>query len=451
MILEKMRETTKEQTQKMLFYGLAVLLVFLPLPQFFMPADNRAIAMQATILMVFLFYFGFVFVIEIINHRIEIKKSGMAMKCVLCLFLVGVLSVLISKEKEVALYGMEGREEGLFSLMAYYAVFLATVLLKKKQYRKKLLYLFLVFGTVISVIGILQFTDVLPGLSPYPGYATVPMRNPNFFGAFSVLFTGVAVGGFFMYSTESGVTHPLPFWNRIVWYLLVLFGCSACICASSSLVYAGLIMILLLYLFLEWRTGRNKFVPFVWLVVGFIGLIILFNSLKCGAVMSEIMSVAEQVKAEGSLFGDGVGSSRMWIWKSTIALLPEYGLLGCGIEQLGLLCLSKYGVINGIYFDKAHNEYLNLWITEGIFAIGIYLAFLFSLFFSGLHLFMEKGKRISVKEQLEEEEDEIRNIVFFGFFGYIAQAFFNISVVQVAPYFWVICGLLYSRKRGEIE
>ena len=97
--------------------------------------------------------------------------------------------------------------------------------------------------------------------------------------------------------------------------------------------------------------------------------------------MSEIMSVAEQVIEEGSLFGDRVGSSRMWIWKSTIALRPEYGLLGCGIEQLGLLCLSEYGVINGIYFDKAHNEYLNLWITEGIFAIGIYLVFLFSLFF----------------------------------------------------------------------
>ena len=40
-------------------------------------------------------------------------------------------------------------------------------------------------------------------------------------------------------------------------------------------------------------------------------------------------------------------------------------------------------------------------------------------------------------------------VALFAFFGYIAQAFFNISVIQVAPYFWMICGFLYNKQNKQ--
>ena len=40
--------------------------------------------------------------------------------------------------------------------------------------------------------------------------------------------------------------------------------------------------------------------------------------------------------------------------------------------------------------------------------------------------------------------------LFLAFVGYSVQAFFNISVIEVAPLFWIIIGLLYDRKCKEV-
>jgi len=48
------------------------------------------------------------------------------------------------------------------------------------------------------------------------------------------------------------------------------------------------------------------------------------------------------------------------------------------------------------------------------------------------------------------EADDIKMLVLFPFFGYIAQAFFNISVLPVAPFFWLLCGMLVmERQKSE--
>ena len=136
----------------------------------------------------------------------------------------------------------------------------------------------------------------------------------------------------------------------------------------------------------------------------------------------------------------------MLIWKETVSLLPKYGWFGCGIELLGRTVSVEEGVGTRLNFDKAHNEYLNLWVTEGIFALLFYLVFLFALFIPGLVGFLKK--KVPAGSEVHEE---LSKIALFAFFGYIAQAFFNISVVQVAPYFWMICGLLYRGKRSMDE
>ena len=298
-------------------------------------------------------------------------------------------------------------------------------------------------------MGIIQFTGIYQFRFWYPGMAYVPMLNPNFYGAFAVLFTGVVIGGFFIYHKESELTHPFTWWNRGVWYSLVLLGYGACISAASSLVYVGLIMVFLLYAFLEFVTKRKEFLTLVALIIGLFIMIFLFNIICKGRVVGEISTVGKQIQEEGTIFGDGVGSSRMLIWKQTIALLPEYGWVGCGLEQLDMFCMENYGGENAVQFDKAHNEYLNLWITEGILALIFYLIFLFSLFISGIKQFLRK-REIETKNK-SMERNEISKMVFFAFFGYIEQAFFNISVIQVAPYFWMICGLLYCGKRSVNE
>lgn len=446
MIIERMKKTTEAQTQKMLFYGFAVLIFLLPLPQILFLGETRNVAMQASVIVFAAIYFGFFLVIEAMNKRFNFQTHGLVLKCITGLTIIGIINVLFSDYKMMSFYGTTIRMEGLLTLLSYYVIFLAASVLKEEKYRHMILYLFLGLGCVVTLFGLLQFFGFWD-VSAYPGMAQIPMQNPNFFGSFAVLFTGVGMGGFFLYSTDSKVTHPWRYWTKLLWYIFVLIGYVACISAGSTVVYVGLIMLLLLYLFLELVSKRKKLLPFLWLVVGLAAMVILFNMLRQGAVVSEITSVGNQIKAEGSVFGDTVGTKRMLIWKQTLSLLPRFWLFGCGIELLIGYCLEGSYYMNGHIFDRAHNEYLNLWITEGIFALVIYLVFLFALFLPGIAMFMKNKKTGAVRHV----GDEVSKIALFAFFGYIAQAFFNISVVQVAPYFWMMCGLLYSRKRNVDE
>lgn len=442
MIVEKMKKTTEAQTQKMLFYGFAVLIFLLPLPQMFLSRNERGVAMQASVILFAAIYFSFFLVIEILNKRFSFHTHGLVLKCLIGLTIIGIINVLFSEYKMISLYGTIIRMEGLFSLVSYYIIFLAASVIKEEKYRRMILYLFLILGCVVTILGVVQFTG-LSDMSAYPGMAEVPMKNPNFYGAFAVLFTGIGMGGYFMYSKDSEVTHPFRGWTRLLWFVFVLFGYTACIVSASTLVYVGLIMMLFMYLFLECVSKRKKLLSFFWLVVGLIAVIVIFDLLKSGAVLYEITTVGNQIKEEGSVFGNSVGSNRMLIWKQTLALLPKYWLFGCGIELLVVHCFDHADMGGAYAFDRAHNEYLNLWVTEGIFALVIYLVFLFALFLPGIAMFMKNKKTGEVRHV----GDEVSKIAFFAFFGYIAQAFFNSSVVQVAPYFWMICGLLYSRKR----
>ncbi len=444
MIVEAMRKVSAEVSQKLILIGLIALMFVLPIPQFVVPYANRG-DVQTTILRLLLIYFSVIVAIEVANKRIDFRKRAVVGICLLGLVIVGLCSVAVSEDWVMALYGQRGRE-GWFTLVSYYMIFFATTLLRDDKYCRLLMQLFLIFGSIVAVLGFIQFAGIYEFGPYFPGMAIAPMHNPNFYGAFAVLFTGVAIGGFFVYEKDRKTTHLFGKQNRWIWYGFVLLGYSACIFAGSSLVYVGLIMMLLLYLVLEIVTKRRRLLSFVALLGGLVLLVFVYDMMQGGNVTREITSVGSQIQAEGSVFGDSVGTRRVLIWKQTLSLLPKYFWFGCGIEQLGIVPKTSLGVGAIVAFDKAHNEYLNLWVTEGIFAIVLYLVFLFALFLSGVTGIVKKEKMC-----FENESRKIMSkIALFAFFGYIAQAFFNISVIQVAPYFWMICGLLF-RESSDIR
>lgn len=446
-MLEKIRRISKEQTERFLFMGVLLLLLLLPIPQLCMSDRGKATVIQTTWMMFGLFYFLFFLFVEALNKRICLRPWKPVFVSVIGLLVWGLITVFYAEDKLLAMYGKLSREEGLISLAVYYAVFIATASLRNEKYRKGLCYGFLFLGCMVSVLGLLQFTKIWTSGTRSPGIASVPFCNSNFFASFAVMFTGVGIGGFYLCQEKESTAGLYSRRMGPVWYFLVLLGYIGCICAESSVAYVGLLMMFLLYLFLELATKRRRLLPFLMLILGFVMVAFLLDKLKNGGVSQEILSVGRQIEAEGTVLGNSVGSGRMGAWKKIVALLPEYGVFGCGIEHLGELYIERYGIVNGVYFDKAHNEYLHIWITQGIPAVLLYLSYLFALFFPGVGLFLQK-QREHGKQTVFHETNKI---ALFAFFGYIAQAFFNISVIQVAPYFWMLCGLLYCRKGNGDE
>jgi len=99
-------------------------------------------------------------------------------------------------------------------------------------------------------------------------------------------------------------------------------------------------------------------------------------------------------------------------------------------------------ILTDVYFDKAHNEYLQILICLGFTGLISYLALVGS----------------SVTAALKRVTGNRRLLPFLGgAAAYLVQAFFNISVPITAPLLWVFLGVLAAprvsgmRNTGEQE
>ena len=133
-----------------------------------------------------------------------------------------------------------------------------------------------------------------------------------------------------------------------------------------------------------------------------------------------------------------MGSGRIPIWKMTLKLIKQRPIFGCGPDNLneGLHKYCKEDAIN--YFnahkvevDKAHNEYLHIAATLGIPALIVYLTFLSFVLLPKMKI-MFKDKKIFV--------------FTVAIICYLAQAFFNISTIGVAPLLWILLGLSDNKE-----
>jgi len=119
------------------------------------------------------------------------------------------------------------------------------------------------------------------------------------------------------------------------------------------------------------------------------------------------------------------GSNRLLIWTETLKLIPQNWAFGVGPDHLfyaGIVINDNTAV------DKAHNIFLEIAVTMGLFALFAYMAFLF--------FFLRPGKT----------DHEFMYFIMIA--TYLIQGLFNIEVVTVMPLFWIVLGLSLGNKKG---
>ena len=79
--------------------------------------------------------------------------------------------------------------------------------------------------------------------------------------------------------------------------------------------------------------------------------------------------------------------------------------------------------------DNAHNVYLHTLVSSGILGLIPYLLLCLLVFIKGLR-----------------SKDNLTLILLGGFVAYSIQAFANISVIQVAPIYYIIMGLMLIKE-----
>jgi putative inorganic carbon (HCO3(-)) transporter len=86
--------------------------------------------------------------------------------------------------------------------------------------------------------------------------------------------------------------------------------------------------------------------------------------------------------------------------------------------------------VKGTSVDKAHNEFLHIASVTGIPSLIIYLSML-------VVIFIQNGKFLF--------KENMKTLLLLTILAYLVQAFFNISVIAVAPIYWILLGLLAQK------
>ena len=152
---------------------------------------------------------------------------------------------------------------------------------------------------------------------------------------------------------------------------------------------------------------------------------------------SDLNDIIKEAK-ELNINNEWAGSGRALIWKMSFDIIKEHPFFGAGPENLKeALKQTKnkrshtYRKLTGHSVDKAHNELLHVAAVSGFPALLLYLLFI----------------ALIIKENTSKmTRINIKSVMAFAVLAYIIQSLFNISVIAVAPLFWILLGLFASKQ-----
>lgn len=136
-----------------------------------------------------------------------------------------------------------------------------------------------------------------------------------------------------------------------------------------------------------------------------------------------------------------LGSSRGYIWSRSIPLLKHTMFIGYGPDTFAIYFpqndfMGKSYAYNGDMWqvvDKPHNLYLQVGLNTGIISLVALLSLFIAYFIRSVMLY--------IRNDYSDFISQAGVGIFVAVCGYLGAAFFNDSVVSVAPVFWVLLGL----------
>ena len=370
------------------------------------------------------------------------RSLHFSQKMLIAFWLCSVISTFLSEYRNQAIWG-GNRREGLITITLYCACCLAVSVCGKP----KKLYLWL-FATAMCLncgLALIQTTGRNP-LKLYPEGMSYFDGNKLYAGE----FLGT-IGNVDLLSAVLSLTIPM-FWIAIVKgtskkrFFLTIPLALCLMTLLKAFVAAGVVAligsVLLTVPVLVSNPQKRKI---AWLMVLLIILLCIVAIYFFGENIGGIVYEASELMH--GHWDDTFGSSRLYIWRKTMELVPEHFFFGGGPDTLGLRSdagFQRYSEQLGIMIqsgvDNAHNEYLHILVNQGVFALVCYLAMLMNCAIQWLH---RSTKHTEVA------------VLGGAVLGYCIQAFFGLSSPITAPFFWATLGLLMSciadKEEQELE
>ncbi|MBR4404196.1 MAG: O-antigen ligase family protein [Clostridiales bacterium] len=357
-----------------------------------------------------------------------------------------LLSMIFSVNFGVFAGGNFYYSEHPFHFLCYYGLFYCGSMIADSKLRKNLLCTYFVVAVIQGVVAFLQTFRIEISYCLFYNYrasrvsAYGLLQNTNFYGALSLVLV-IAVAGLFVFSSVIFEKQIFK-WICYPVALLVFYTMLASNSRLAWLGFAGAMFTYLISLIVMRKSNMDKdklkkiTIDFVIMAIGFV-VILLIAFFFTNYIVGRLKVTAEDTLQR--VGQDGFGHGRGRIWKAALHSVPRHWVNGIGLDNLAQCFREMPGWKPGDYVqDKGHNEYLHTLATQGIFAIVNYVALLIYA-------------AVTTVKKIFKETDDVKRclqwIFLTVFAAYVCQAALNSSVMNVAPYFWIILGLCTSREK----
>lgn len=360
--------------------------------------------------LIVLMFLNLFIAIVLINKKYKRNKIDIFL---LLIILFSLISTFFAYNFNTAVFGENGRYEGIFTICYYISLLFLSTYVKEKD--KKMIVYTIILGGIIQ-LGYSFYYNQKYHFKYVIGFTT----NPNFFGAYILMCLCYCIG---LFLDNKNIYLKLLFIFLIYSFSLGLLAIDT---LSALVGLIGVVCFLLIY------SIKQKYIKqYIIIVLTLLLSIFLAHSLKMTTLLNDLFkTVNETTNIVSGDLSDSYGTGRLFVYKRTIPLIPRYALKGIGVDNFryvldGKAITNEYGI-----FDKAHNEYLQILITTGIFSLLSYLI---------LHL-------IIVINGIKKSFKDKKIYLLLPIIGYLIQAQFSISVIEVAPIFYIGLGLLVERE-----
>ena len=204
------------------------------------------------------------------------------------------------------------------------------------------------------------------------------------------------------------------------------------IIVSAILIYLSTVINKMKYDF----SKDKKVIKWIYLLIiigGFLGVLALYIIKFPSGSLYEIHELLH------GNFDDDFGTYRIFLWKRTLAIFPEYPLLGSGPDSFAIRFMAKFtddiAAIGPLSLnDTAANVYLTMLINIGLIGFVNYISFIITQLVNGI-------KKIN----------KYSAILLITMICYCIQDCFNLSLVIVTPIFWLLMALHHISYNEKIK
>lgn len=332
-----------------------------------------------------------------------------------------MIATLLASGKKLAFLGSTSWYEGGLMLAIYMLIFMVSS--RYLKITKVSIEIASISGVIMAIYSILQFynIDLFEG-SANGGNAYGLIGNRNYMGTYIIMFLVFFMCIYIYYNKK-----------RYLIYSSIAFASLLATLTRSCWVAFGVISVIGLLTVIKDKKALKRVVEILTI---FIVIFIALNVSSGGKVLSRAEGLTNEIinKDERS------GSGRIEIWDMTLDVVKENKLIGVGPENLwGAIIEESWDKAanwlddKGGKVDRAHNEYLQIAANSGIPSLILYISFIVLIL-------------INIVRNIKIVPYKIIGLIIIA---YLVQAFFNNSVVAVAPLFWILLGLSTNIKEVE--